>query len=128
MSSEQPFTTGGQLNALDMEIIESLRDIQEDDGSDLLAELVDMYRADVPEQIAAMLNASNVGDAHALRQAAHALKGSSANLGAVNLAEIASQLELIGRDGKTEGAEVLLRHAEAEYERVVAAFNALLAK
>jgi PAS domain S-box-containing protein len=128
ISSEQPSTTGGPLNALDMEIIESLRDFQEDDGPDLLAELVEMYFADAPDQIAAMRDAIAVGDGQVLRQAAHALKGSSANLGAVTLAEIASRLELLGRDGKTEGAEGLLRHAEAEYERVVAAINALLAR
>ncbi len=120
-------STSTHATALDMEIIQSLRDIQEEGGSDLLSELVEIYRADVPSLIDAMRDAITSGDATALRQAAHTLKGSSANLGAEGLAEIAGRLELIGRAGGTAGTTALLAHFEAEYERVCAAFDALLA-
>ena len=49
---------------------------------------------------------------------AHALKGSSANMGATRLVTICEELEAAGRSGKLENAVVLAEHLEAEYGRV----------
>jgi HPt (histidine-containing phosphotransfer) domain-containing protein len=57
-------------------------------------------------------------DGEALRQAAHSLKSSSANLGATHLATLSKELEHCGRDRRLEGAAELLQAFEAHYLRV----------
>lgn len=57
-------------------------------------------------------------DGDALRQAAHSLKSSSANLGATQLATLSKELEHRGRDRRLEGAAELLQAFEAHYLRV----------
>ena len=52
--------------------------------------------------------AVSCGDADGLKKSAHPLKSSSAQLGAVGLAEIAKKLEQLGIDGTVEGAEELV--------------------
>ena len=64
-------------------------------------------------------------DAAGLREAAHALKGSSANLGATRLTALATQLDELGRAASFDGCEALLAEATAECERVVAAIHEL---
>jgi PAS domain S-box-containing protein len=112
---------------LDMEIIESLRDISDPDGPDLLAELVEIYRADVPTLMDALRHASTNGNAGELRHAAHTLKGSSANLGATGVADTAARIEMLAREGTIAGTADLIARLDTEYARASAAFDALLA-
>jgi two-component system, sensor histidine kinase and response regulator len=114
-------SAGDDLPILDHGVLESLRELQADGEPDLLTELVELYRADAPQMLEAMRTALAEANGEALRRAAHTLKGSSANLGAVRLAEMCRELERAGRDGALAGAAPLLAAVEAEYERVVEA-------
>ena len=58
------------------------------------------------------------GDASALQEAAHSLKGSSATLGFVSLAAYCQELETIGRSRAPDQAVPLLAKVEAEYGTV----------
>ena len=62
-------------------------------------------------------------DPKAVREAAHALKSSSANVGAKSLAELCKQLEAMGRQGNLSSASLLLDAFDAEYKDVVAALR-----
>ncbi len=92
---------------LDNQAIESLRAISPDDGGEFLNELIDIYLSDTPLRIAEIeqnLAAKNPGD---LTRAAHSIKGSSSNFGAMELAAIAMEIE---HKGKVEAyAEVQTR-------------------
>ncbi len=100
--------------AVDLQIVQELRELLEDGFS----ELVQVYLKDAPTHLARISTSIPAGDANSLREAAHSLKSSSANLGAIGLSELARTLEAIGREGRTEGARELLGKAEAEFARV----------
>ncbi|HRD90574.1 MAG TPA: Hpt domain-containing protein [Accumulibacter sp.] len=58
-----------------------------------------------------------------MRKTAHALKSSSANVGAEPLAALCKALEMLGRQESVDGASVLLAAAETELTRVLAALR-----
>ena len=70
------------------------------------------------DQLSALCDAVERGDAEALASAAHALKGSVANFRANAAVDAASQLELMGRHGDLSLADSVLANLEREIERV----------
>ncbi len=89
-------------------------------GIDLLRKLVDLYLDDAPARVAAMRDGMARADAAAVGRAAHALKSSSANLGAAALAEMLRRLERRCHEGATSGAEALVAAIEEEFAYVAA--------
>ncbi len=73
-----------------------LRDLDPGDG-ELISALVAEYLNDGQRLLTVLREAVAEGDPEALERAAHTLKGSSANLGAVRVAEICGRLEALGR-------------------------------
>jgi len=63
------------------------------------------------------------GDAEGLRQAAHSLKSSSANLGAVEFTQRCRELEMHARSGELAGAEDRLAPMEGSLSRVLSALE-----
>ena len=92
-----------------------------------LAELVDTYVADTPQQLATIRQSLESGDAEAVRRAAHSLKSNSATFGAATLAELGAQIEARGKGGELAGTDELVARADAEYARVRRALRALQA-
>jgi HPt (histidine-containing phosphotransfer) domain-containing protein len=78
-------------------------------------ELIEAFLEDGREQIAAMRQALAGGDAPTFQRAAHSLKSSSANLGALALSAQAKALELLAKEGN-------LQAAAGPLEAVAAAF------
>jgi HPt (histidine-containing phosphotransfer) domain-containing protein len=79
--------------------------LQDSMGADFMDELVASYLNDTPTQIAALRNALETSDAEVFRRAAHSIKSTSLNFGALPLANKARELENRGRDGQLEGAD-----------------------
>jgi HPt (histidine-containing phosphotransfer) domain-containing protein len=92
---------------------------------DFLAELLQTYFDDSPQQIAAMRAAVAAGDAEALRRAAHSLKSNSANFGALALSAKCKELEMVGKAGTVDGAADKIAVVAADYEQVRAALEAM---
>jgi len=63
-------------------------------------------------------------DAEAMRQAAHALKSASANVGATAFAEVCKEVELAAANGKFEDACLLLDTLLEEHKKVLHALEA----
>jgi len=102
---------------VDPEVLEMLASLQEPAEPDLVIELVTLFVRDTSERLRE-LSARPLEAGHVAR-AAHSVKGSAGNLGAVALQELASQLEQAGRRG--DSADALARLADAvqdEYQRV----------
>ena len=62
--------------------------------------------------------AMTAGDGPALQRAAHALKSSSANVGAVALSRLCAELEVLGKKGQLKEAGPLMATAERSWLRV----------
>lgn len=105
----------GTPRHLDEQALQELKGIM---GSDFPL-LVQTFLTDSRQRIAAVSAALDTDDSDALRRAAHSFKGSSSNLGALELAAICQQLEDHGRDGET-GADcpALLSQLAQEFHYV----------
>ncbi len=105
--------------------LDSIRHLPGSNGAALVDKVIRAYLADAPERVAHVRRAVEDQDAEALRKAAHAMKSSSANVGADALAALCKQIEAIGRGGSVDGALPLVAAAQAELERVTGALEAL---
>jgi two-component system, sensor histidine kinase and response regulator len=72
---------------------EELRQLAESGEAGLVEEVLDVFVKDTEERIAAMQAALTAMDREKLRKQGHALKGSSAQVGAMGLAELCRTLE-----------------------------------
>jgi signal transduction histidine kinase/CheY-like chemotaxis protein/HPt (histidine-containing phosphotransfer) domain-containing protein len=106
--------------------LEAIRRLAGAKDASLVKQVIGAYLADTPPRCAQLRAAAEAGDAEALRQAAHALKSSSANVGAEQLAALCKELEMLGRGGGGDGVRPLVARAEAEAARVVGALAAQL--
>ncbi len=100
---------------LDRRVIEGLFELG---GPELVAELSDLFLEDVPPRLEALREAIGSGDAPSVGQVAHALKGSSGNMGATRMASICAELEEVGVSEDLTKAPKLLDQLEAEFSRV----------
>jgi HPt (histidine-containing phosphotransfer) domain-containing protein len=113
-------------SVLDLEVIESLRMLGGEDDPDLLQDLVEIFLEQTPALIARLQEAFDSNDAHALERAAHSLKSSCANLGALRLSAHFKEMELAGRSKDIERVRPLLVESEREYTEVESALKRLL--
>jgi CheY-like chemotaxis protein len=118
-------TPGEDTDPLDRSVLASLREIED---QELLAELAELFLGDAPPRLEALREAIEGGDAASMAQVAHALKGSSANMGATRLVTICEELEDAGHSGALERAPALVERLEAEFGRVRAALEKELTK
>jgi signal transduction histidine kinase/DNA-binding NarL/FixJ family response regulator/HPt (histidine-containing phosphotransfer) domain-containing protein len=92
------------------------------DGSDsLLVELINVFQLDGPSRIEALKDAVLGQDMPSLQMIAHTMKGSSRNIGAVQLAERCQALE--HSKGDFERVVELVKAIENELTRVLHAFE-----
>jgi CheY-like chemotaxis protein/HPt (histidine-containing phosphotransfer) domain-containing protein len=96
-----------------------------DDDRVFLAELLELFRADYPEQIRAAREAVAGNDAVALQEAGHALKGALGNLAAPAASRIASELESMGKIGDMTLAGTRVTELEGELAKVIQALEGL---
>ena len=90
-------------------------------------ELIRSFLAETPPLLTKLHDALRIGDQELFRRAAHTLKSSSRDFGAVRLSEFCWQLEILGKTGKLEAAMGLVLQTEAEYEQVRVALEKISA-
>lgn len=83
------------MSVIDLNIYNSLK---ESTGADFISELADAFIEDAYTQMAAMQTALPANDAETFRRAAHSLKSNAATFGATDLASLAGELEMLGRE------------------------------
>ena len=104
-----------------------LEEAFEDDTAGI-AELLDMALETGAKHTRALEDAVATGDAESMRRAAHAIKGSSGNIGANTVMHLADELEQRARAGDLSGARERVDAIEAEYARVAEAVRAYHAR
>lgn len=107
--------------ALDRRTLEELKEIMEDEFDDL----VQTFLKDAPLLIYEIRDGIQARDTEAVWHAAHALKSSSANLGALQLPVLAKELELLAKAGQRSGSVELLKQMAEEFKRVRRGLRAL---
>jgi CheY-like chemotaxis protein len=110
--------------ALDPSVIAALREMEQGQPG-LLARMVGLYLRDARTQLAALRQAAERGDAHELEEAAHSLKGSSAQLGATAMVALCRDLETAAQAADSSRAAALVATLERTFEQVRAALAAL---
>ena len=106
--------SGNIRDSVNMEVLNAFEELQLDDGSDLIVELIDLYLQDLPQRVREIHEASIKAEWALLRRAAHGLKGSSGNLGVRHVAEICEKLERMDSHDSPTAVAALLRLLEYE--------------
>ena len=89
-----------------------------DGDKDFEQEMISLFLSDFTKRIEAVEQSLSAGDAETLRRDAHTLKGSSANMGANRLADLARDIEYAARDGALGLCPPMLEAVKIEAERV----------
>ena len=100
--------------ALDPVVFDEMRDLMDDALKDFIVAYLQNTQLLI-DKIEQGLNTQNCED---IFHQAHQLKGGSSSIGAINLANITDELEVIARGNSVEGIEPLLAELKREFERV----------
>ncbi|HVS17560.1 MAG TPA: Hpt domain-containing protein [Planctomycetota bacterium] len=103
---------------LDLEVVDSLRALDDEGGPSLFLELIDLFVEDAAAQLQSMQSALAAGDVKTIERAAHTLKSSSANIGASRMSGICFEIERLGRAGSLDGVDSLIASTGAAYAEV----------
>jgi CheY-like chemotaxis protein/HPt (histidine-containing phosphotransfer) domain-containing protein len=106
--------------------LDDFREITGDDA-DLMAQMLQAFRADAPRHVTRITEGIAASDAGMVRDAAHTLKGAAGAIGARAMRELAEELEAAGRAGDLAPTGPAFSALAPEMRRVVAAIDALLA-
>jgi HPt (histidine-containing phosphotransfer) domain-containing protein len=120
--------TSGNARAgdvLDMRILTELRELGGEEDPGLIAELIDIFLSDAPQRLQDISKGLATGDLQIVERAAHTLKSSSANIGAIGLSRICREMEQIAREKKLDAIQPLLVRSKQAMSEVQSALEAL---
>jgi HPt (histidine-containing phosphotransfer) domain-containing protein len=92
---------------------------------ELLGELVELFLDNYPSQLLEIREGIDGSDPGRIKEAAHSLKGSIGNFNATTAIELATALELMGRNGDLSFASQKLTALEVEMGQIKTALTAL---
>ena len=94
-----------------------------DNDEDLISEILDSFIAAVPRYLSELQKSMKENNCEAVFRMAHTIKGSSANIAAYGIREVALQIEMAGKNGEIEKAESHFEKLEEEFARLEAALK-----
>ena len=118
MSSDSP--------VIDPQALENLRALSPDDNDEFIREIFAIFIEDTPKRIEELDQSLAAKDSSKFVRAAHSIKGSSANLGALALKIASERLENQSRKTGLEDVAALVAEVKVEFERAKAAINELI--
>jgi two-component system, sensor histidine kinase and response regulator len=87
-------------------------------GADLVRQVIHLFLQTAPGTLDRLRLAASSGNAREIGGAAHALRGSSRELGADRVGQLCQQIETLARTGRLTDAALALPELEREYEAV----------
>jgi CheY-like chemotaxis protein len=117
-TGNRPAPGAAAESVLDAQVREKFRALMGEDADDFFIELIDLYLAESPKLVEELRAAIRERDASRLLHAAHSLKSSSANLGALSLSARLKELEMLGRSQTIAGAEEIFSQCEKDFADV----------
>lgn len=112
----------GAAGCIDESVLETLESAVPDGG--LVARVIRAFLDSTGQYAASLREATASGDAEGLSQAAHALKSSSAQVGALELSALCKKLEMAGRTNAIADACELVAPFDREFDAVLEALAA----
>jgi HPt (histidine-containing phosphotransfer) domain-containing protein len=113
-------------DAVDLRALQNIRELDPSGGMDLVKTILRIFIESAGDYVARVENAILAHDGGQLAAAAHALKSSTANVGAKTLSDFYRQLEQLGREGRLADARELLIQVRPEHQRAVARMYEIL--
>lgn len=104
---------------IDYSNLDMLKGVIGDDLKPILSSFLEIT-PDLINKVEQAITAQNATD---LQHQAHTLKGSAANVGAIQLPEIALQLEQMGKNNQLDGAEDKLEQVRLAYTDLAKAID-----
>ena len=105
----------GDPGLLDQEVLGELRFLEENDGP-TVREMVELYCEDVETRLGALRQAVADDDREVVGREAHTIKGSSRQVGAARVADVAERAEGLGTAPDLSEAPALLEELAAAYQ------------
>jgi HPt (histidine-containing phosphotransfer) domain-containing protein len=99
-------------SVIDLPTFEALKEAM---GADYIGELLQAYFEETPQLLADLQQALEKQDCETFRRSAHSIKSTSNSFGALNFGADAKELEMMGREGKLEGAAPKVEALHANY-------------
>ncbi len=110
-------------DVLDPTTLDELRRLAGPDADRVLTEMIDSYCTESQMLLTQIQSGVQQQDRMILARAAHALKSSSASLGAARLAQLCAELESQSKTGILPDPETQVEQLQAEHQRVIAALT-----
>ena len=96
-----------------------LRDLQDEESPTFLIDMIGMFSRETPDRLAELRQALDAGNARAVTQVAHTMKGAAANFGGRRLQTVSARVEELARAGKLAEAANEVPRLEAEMRRLL---------
>ncbi len=109
-------------NIIDMPTFEALKDAM---GADYIMEVIQVYFDETPQLLSDLKAALEKQDCETFRRSAHSIKSTSNSFGALNFGAQARELEMMGREGKLDGASPKVETLLADFAGVKKALEEL---
>jgi HPt (histidine-containing phosphotransfer) domain-containing protein len=107
---------------IDSQAIENLRSLNPGDNDEFLREIIAIYLEDTPLRITELEQRLAAGDNPKFTRAAHSIKGSSANLGAITVRAVAEELERYSQTQGLTGVADFVVRLKSEFARTQVAY------
>jgi len=111
---------------IDPQAIENLRSLNPGDNDEFLRELTQIFLEDTPQRIAELEQSLASGDAARFTRAAHSIKGSATNMGAMLLRGAAEKLEMHSRKEGMVAVDEMIGSIRQEFARAKAGLEAII--
>ena len=104
--------------ALDEETLAKLKELGEGEGPEFLASIIEMFIQTATTSLDKLYAATRMDDAEAIERVAHTLTSSSTYIGALGMAELCRELQLLGRNRAIDGVKSYVEQLAREFGKV----------
>jgi HPt (histidine-containing phosphotransfer) domain-containing protein len=111
------------LPTVDWAFVDDLRLLQMEGEPDFVAEMTALFLKETPALLDAIRQSITKANPEGLRRAAHTLKGNCNSIGAKRMGALTLDLEKIGKEETTQGADALYAELEREFGNARKAFT-----
>ena len=116
-AEQPPETQSAEADMLDAEALATLLEVIGGDEA-ALAELIESFLGEGPKLCSSLAAAAEAGDTDALQRAAHTMKSSARDFGAIDLAIWCQELEALGKAGDLTAVGDRVTAIETQYRQV----------